>query len=151
MTDILKLFQFIKEKEGYDIPFKQKITNGYPLTKEELNVRGDLDLSNTKITSLPNGLKVGGHLNLSYSKIESLPDGLEVGGFLDLWGCKRLKSLPDGLKVGGSLILTVTPIASLPDGLEVGMDLYLENTPIADKYTEKEIRELCDIKGKIYF
>ena len=46
--------------------------------------QGDLDLSDTPITSLPDGLRVGGDLNLKNSKITSLPDGLEVGGDLNL-------------------------------------------------------------------
>ena len=35
--------------------------------------RGDLDLENTPITSLPQGLKVGGSLDLSNTPIEELP------------------------------------------------------------------------------
>jgi len=47
--------------------------------------KGDLDLRNTPITSLPNGLKVGGNLNLYKTKITSLPNGLKVGGYLNLY------------------------------------------------------------------
>ena len=46
--------------------------------------QGNLDLSNTQITSLPDNLKVGGDLYLSDSKITSLPDNLTVGGDLYL-------------------------------------------------------------------
>jgi len=49
---------------------------------------GDLDLSNTKITSLPDNLKVGGSLYLSDIPITSLPDNLKVGGNLDLRNTK---------------------------------------------------------------
>ncbi len=45
---------------------------------------GNLDLSYTPITSLPEGLAVGGGLNLRYTSITSLPEGLAVGGGLDL-------------------------------------------------------------------
>jgi len=45
---------------------------------------GHLDLSNTQITSLPEGLTVGGSLDLSDTPISSLPEGLIVGGYLDL-------------------------------------------------------------------
>jgi len=59
-----------------------------------------------------------------------------IGADLDLRGCTSLTSLPKRLKVDGNIDL--------------------ENTPIADKYTEEEIRKMCyikmcDIKGKIYF
>ena len=46
--------------------------------------KGDLNLYNTPITSLPEGLRVGGYLNLSYTKITSLPEGLSVDGDLNL-------------------------------------------------------------------
>jgi hypothetical protein len=41
-----------------------------------------LDLTDTELTSLPEGLKVGKWLILSDSKITSLPKGLEVGNSL---------------------------------------------------------------------
>ena len=40
---------------------------------------GDLDLSHTPITSLPDNLEVGGNLDLASTPITSLPDNLEVG------------------------------------------------------------------------
>ena len=46
--------------------------------------RGDLDLSNTQITSLPDNLEVGGRLNLHNTQITSLPDNLKVGGVIYL-------------------------------------------------------------------
>ena len=52
---------------------------------KNLKVVGDLDLSNTNITSLPDGLEVGRDLTLRGTKITSLPDGLKVGGGLDLY------------------------------------------------------------------
>ena len=76
------ILSFIEKVDGAKIPFLWKITNGSPLTKDELNIDDDLDLSNFKITSLPEGLKVSGNLILDYSKITSLPEGLEVGGDL---------------------------------------------------------------------
>jgi hypothetical protein len=46
--------------------------------------KGDLNLRNTPITSLPDNLKVGGYLYLENTKITSLPDNLSVGGSLNL-------------------------------------------------------------------
>ena len=45
---------------------------------------GNLDLSGTEITALPDNLTVGGNLYLSGTKITALPDNLTVGGWLDL-------------------------------------------------------------------
>jgi len=47
---------------------------------------GNLNLSGTGITALPEGLTVGGSLYLSDTGITALPEGLTVGGSLDLSG-----------------------------------------------------------------
>jgi len=52
----------------------------YCLKQLKYKVVSDLNLSNTKVTSLPDNLKVGGDLDLSNTKITSLPDNLKVGG-----------------------------------------------------------------------
>ena len=88
---------------------------------------GSLLLSDSCITSLPEGLTVGGILYLeNCTGITSLPDGLTVGDTLLLSGT-GITSLPDGLTVGGSLLLSDTGIISLPKGLIVGGTLDLEN------------------------
>jgi hypothetical protein len=99
------------------------------LPKDQRIVKGELDLSYTPITSLPEGLQVGGHLTLVNTHITSLPEGLQVGGSLDLSGTP-ITSLPEGLQVGGYLFLSDTPITSLPTGLKVGRDLNLTSTRI---------------------
>lgn len=112
--------------------------------------KGDLNLNNTPISSLPQGLKVGGDLDLSDSKITSLPQGLEVGGGLNL-SYTKITSLPQDLEVGGYLDLDDTPITSLPQGLKVGRGLYLTNTPLSKKYTKEQIKQMCPgVKGVIY-
>jgi hypothetical protein len=93
--------------------------------------KGDLDLYNTPITSLPSGLSVGGYLNLGNTKITSLPSGLSVGGYLNLSFCKNLTSLPPGLSVGGYL--------------------YLVDTPLSKSHTKEQIRQMAPgVKGNIY-
>jgi type II secretory pathway pseudopilin PulG len=112
--------------------------------------KGDLDLSNTPITSLPDNLQVGGYLNLYKTPITSLPDNLKVGGYLDLDNTP-ITSLPNNLKVGGNLNLYDTPITSLPDDLKVGGNLVLYGTPISKKYTKEQIEQMVPgVKGVIY-
>jgi hypothetical protein len=116
--------------------------------------KGNLNLGNTPITSLPDNLKVGGNLYLYNTKITSLPDNLQVGGYLDLRNTP-ITSLPDNLKVGGTLYLSNTKITSLPDNLKVGGDLYLRNTPLSKKYTKGQIEQMIEdngghIEGNIY-
>jgi len=92
--------------------------------------KGDLNLQNTPITTLPNDLTVGGNLYLDGSKITTLPNGLKVGGYLDLDNTK---------------------ISTLPNDLKVGSDLDLRNTPISEKYSEEEIKKMVPgVKGDIY-
>ena len=92
-----------------------------------------------------------GDLNLKNTPITSLPDNLIVGGYLDLINTP-ITSLPDNLQVGGSLGLANTKITSLPNDLKVGGGLYLYNTPISKKYTEEEIRKMVPgVRGEIYF
>ena len=118
--EVLKrIFAFIEEKEGQihkdKGTFKWKLAFNEPLTKEDLNVKGDLDLSGRNITSLPEGLQVGGDLDLAYSKITSLPKGLKVGGDLSLYGCANITSLPKGLVVDGDLNVGWTPLEDVYD------------------------------------
>ena len=127
-----RIFEFLKEEEQHNAPFKWKLINNEPLTKEELNVEGSLNLSYSKITQLPKGLKVNGGLYLENTNI---------------------KSLPEGLRVQFSLSLSYTKIESLPKGLKVFGILRIWDTPIAQKYTDEEIREMIKpgfIKGEIY-
>ena len=87
-----RIFEFLEEKENHNVPFLWKLINNEPLTEEDLNFEGDLFLRNSKITSLPEGLKVGGNLSLYSSKnIKSLPKGLEVNGFLIIGFAKITK------------------------------------------------------------
>jgi len=130
--EVLKrIFDFLEEKGERRTPLKFKLLNNVPLTEEDLNIEGILDLSFSSIKSLPEGLKVGGTLSLEYSTIQTLPEGLKVGGTLDLEHSR---------------------ITNLPKGLEVGEHLYIKNTQLI-KYRDKELREMIKpgfVKGKIH-
>jgi hypothetical protein len=169
---IKKIFTFLEEEENKDKPFMWKLMNNEPLTDEELFVEGDLDLTETDIESLPDGLnvedilslygckniqslpeglEVGGHLDLGYSNITSLPKGLKVGGSLSLFDCANITSLPEGLKVGRNLDLGFTKIISLPRGLKVEGFIDLNGTKLTE-YTDDELRKMIKpgyIKGRI--
>jgi hypothetical protein len=108
--------------------------------------KGDLELPNSPITSLPDGLSVGGSLNLQNSKITSLPTGLSVGGELNL-GNSSIISLPADLSVGGSLFLNHIKIKSLPADLSVGGSLYLNNLPITSLPDGLSVNGDLDLKG----
>ena len=71
---------------------------------DNIIINEDLDLSESRIKTLPDNLKVKGYLNLNYTKIESLPDNLHVEGNLYL-AFTRIYSLPDNLRVGGKIYI----------------------------------------------
>ena len=125
---IKRIFNFLEAKEELKQPLVWKLKTNMPLTKEDLKINGDLQLSN--ITSLPDGLEVKGTLYLDNSSITSLPEGLKVGDDLSLYKTK---------------------ITLLPKGLKVGRSLFIRNTPLED-YTNEELRDMIKpgfIKGDI--
>ena len=76
---------------------------------EKIVVDGDLDLSYTPITSLPDNLHVEGGLYLVETPITSLPDNLSVGGNLNLIRTP-ITSLSDNLVVKGKIVIYGTPL-----------------------------------------
>ena len=127
-----RIFNFLEEKGEHIIPLPVKIKLAMPIAKEELNVKGDLDLRSFIIKSLPKGLKIDGELDLNRSEITSLPRGLIVGGDLNLHMCKNITSLPEGLKVGGDIIIKRT---------------------LLEEYSDNQLREMIKpgfIKGEIF-
>jgi hypothetical protein len=124
-----RIFEFIEKEEGHKVPFLWKLFNNIPLTKEELIVKGDLNLEDSEITSLPEGLTIEGDFFFYHTPVE-LPKGLKVGGHLSLIG-PNVTSLPKGLEVLGWLFITDT-------GLGI--------------YSDEELREMIKpgfIKGEI--
>jgi len=149
---INNIFEFIKKNNNKNKPLRWKLINNEPLTDDELNIEGNLNLTDSKITQLPKGLKVGDNLNLLGSIITSLPEGLEVGVNLDL-SYSDIRTLPEGLEVGGSLwLIGCWLITSLPKGLHVGGDLYIFRTNFRN-LSNDEIRDMIKpgfIGGGIY-
>jgi hypothetical protein len=122
-----------------------------PLTKEELNVKGDLDISGVNIQHLPKGLKVIGNADFRFSSLKTFPEKLFVEGDLNFeW--TSFKSLPGDLYVGRNLDLSYSDVETLSKGLKVERDLHIVNTPLA-KLSDEKIREIIEpdgfINGKI--
>jgi hypothetical protein len=149
---IRSIFKFLENEDNRKTPIVWKLINNEPLTDDELNIEGNLNLTDSKITQLPKGLKVGDNLNLLGSIITSLPEGLEVGDSLDL-SYSDIRTLPEGLEVGGSLwLIGCWLITSLPKGLHVGGDLYIFRTNFRN-LSNDEIRDMIKpgfIGGGIY-
>jgi hypothetical protein len=78
---------------------------------------------------LGNLQSVGGNINLHGTPIESLGNLTSVGGNINLYG---------------------KPIESLGNLKSVGGELNLRKTPLSEKYTEEQIRQIVDVGRKIY-
>ena len=131
-----KILNFLKEKEGKELPEswfdsieKLKLIERLENHPDDIQYRhvNDLDLDG--------------------SNIRKLPDNLYVKGSLDLDNCKQLTELPDNLHVGDLLWLVRTNISEIPNNLYVDGDLYINDTPLANKYTNQQIREMITSKG----
>jgi hypothetical protein len=133
LNDSLSLFQY----EG-DLAWLEGL----------VSVSGDLGLFRTSIESLPNLQSVGRSLDLRHTLIKSLDNLQSVGGDLYLYGA-QIESLPNLQSVGGDLDLEGGQIESLPNLQSVGGYLYL-NEYLSEKYTNKEIRSMINVDGRIY-
>jgi hypothetical protein len=92
---------------------------------------------------------IGGNLYLGGTSIKSLGNLQSVGGDLDLYDTP-IESLGNLTSVGGYLDLYKTPIESLGNLKSVGGFLNLPETPLYKMYTEKQIRKMVNVDGKIY-
>jgi len=151
MANVFNFFKFLEDKADRRVPIKAKLIHApESLSQEELVISGNLNLERNKLTSLPNNLKVKGSLFLSKSSITSLPDNLEVGAgeFTGLYLDRtKITFLPDNLKVNGSLFLDDSKISSIPNNLQVEGSLTFARTPLSDKYTEEQVRQIIEDKG----
>jgi hypothetical protein len=134
-----------------------------------VKVEGDLDLWKRNIKSLGNLERVDGYLNLYGCKnLQSLGNLKYVGGLLYSDGNENLQSLGNLIRVEGNLDLRGSEIKTLGNlvrvggdldlrrcfnlqslgNLEyVGGDLELKRTPLEEKYTEKQIRDMVEVVG----
>ena len=116
-------------------------------------MNGNIDLSESDITTLGGLVEVDGWLNLWDCKnLQSLGELRSVSGWLNLYNSMNLQSLGELRSVGGDLDLVFCEnLQSLGELRSVGGDLYLRYGLMPKTMTEDEIRSKVDIKGKIYF
>lgn len=125
--NIEKVFDFIKEKRGYDYPFIYKLVKGLPVSEDELNIEG--------------------HLRLGDTGVSFLPDNLNVHGFLSLTRLSKITHLPNNLTVHDDLYMNHTNIETIPNNLKVSGDLHLLYTPLSKKFGREAIRKIIEDKG----
>jgi len=92
--------------------------------REDPVIHGDLDLSATEITWLPDNLTVEGDLCLMYCwYIEVLPANLHVSGKLTITYTK-IRAIPADLDVRGRIAASNLAL-KIPEGFTAHSDLYL--------------------------
>ena len=121
MANVYNFFKFLEDKTGKELPLKAKIMYApETIGKEELIVKGDLELQDSTTQVLPYNLNVEGTLYLDRTPI---------------------KTLPKNLKVGKHLSLSSTNVEKLPADLEVGGYINIRSTPLANKYLKELLAE----------
>jgi len=126
-----------EEQKVLHIPSLKFFKDDWNLLQKFLNRRGNPPYT------------IGGNLYLENTSIESLGNLISVEGDLYLYDTP-IKSLGNLKSVGDDLDLSRTPIESLGNLQSVGGFLDLERTPLSTMYSEKEIREMVNVGGKIY-
>ncbi len=84
MENIQSFFKYLDKVEGRIPPLAYKLRYAPDtITKEDLHVKGDLNLNSSGIKKLPDNLVIDGYLDVVKSAIEELPKNLKVGLWFD--------------------------------------------------------------------
>jgi hypothetical protein len=115
--------------------------------------KGNLSLSDLKLTKLPDILKditVGGSFYCTFNNLTSLENCPSSVGENFSCTSNLLTSLKGAPKtVGGSFYCGYNKLTSLEGApSSVGEDFICNNNP--DKFTEEQVRAVCDVKGDVY-
>ena len=111
---------------------------------------GDLDLQlTTSVKSLGNLVSVDGDLVLDGSEIESLGNLTHVGGTFTMINTP-IKTLGNLTSVGRSLFMNGSEIESFGNLTSVGSNLFMRETPVDEKYSEEQIRQMIYVGNTIY-
>ena len=111
---------------------------------------GDLDLQlTTSVKSLGNLVSVDGDLVLDGSEIESLGNLTHVGGTFTMINTP-IKTLGNLTSVGRSLFMNGSEIESFGNLTSVGSNMFMRETPIDEKYSEEQIRQMIYVGNTIY-
>jgi hypothetical protein len=131
---------------GWDGLQKYLELKGNPL----YSLGGDLDLqSTTSVKSLGNLVFVDGDLVLDGSEIESLGNLTHVGGTFTMINTP-IKTLGNLTSVGRSLFINGNKIESFGNLTSVGSNLFMGETPLDEKYSEEQIRQMIYVGNTIY-
>ncbi|MBY3432800.1 hypothetical protein HFN89_01240 [Rhizobium laguerreae] len=90
---------------------------------------GNLDIRETQIESLPDGLYVLGNVLAKGTLLSRIGAGITVTKDLMIQDTS-VAAIPDDIEIRGSLIARSTKLEAIPDNLSVGMNVDFGKTPI---------------------
>ena len=113
---------------------------------------GNFDISELGLTTLPallKNLKIGKSFDCGYNRLDSLVGAPTSVGRDFLCNDNKLKSLVGApTSVGGDFYCSYNKLKSLVGApTNVGLDFDCNNNVV--KFTEEQVRAVCDVKGKI--
>lgn len=141
--NITKIFDFIKEKRGYEYPIFYKLIYNLPLTESDLKIDGDIDFRGYHVSKFPENMVVNGRMDISYTTIESLPDNLTVTADLVCSG-SRITKLPDNLTVYGDVFCGDSVLSEIGHNINIGGILTLYDTPIKTMYSRFDMNRMLE-------
>ncbi len=115
------------------------------------NVGGEFGCNNNNLTSLEGAPKsVGGDFYCNYNKLTSLDGAPKTVGGVFLCNNNLLTSLKGAPKnIGKDFYCSENELTSLEGAPKtVNGDFYCYNNP--EPFTERDVRAVCDVKGKVY-
>jgi hypothetical protein len=153
---MIKLKEILLENTAPDIFVPRRIENRVErLIKTYIRNgnKGDLDLSDLKLTKLPEILKnvsIGGDFDCGFNNLTSLENcPSSVDG---TFGCgnNELTSLEGSpSSVGGSFICSWNKLTTLEGAPKfVGGDFYCIDNPV--QITRNGVKSICNVKGRIF-
>ena len=142
---------YIRNGNNGDLDLSNMKLTELPEILKNVDIKGDFFCSTNKLTSLEGSPKtVGGDFYCSNNKLTSLEGSSKtVGG--DFFCCdNNLTSLVGSpSSVGMNFVCRNNNLTSLVGApSSVGGNFFCRNNPI--KFTEMQVRAVCDVKGEVY-
>ena len=145
-----KIKQYIKDKNVGDFDISGLGLTTLPALLKNLKIGGNFDCSRNLLKSLVGApVSVGGHFFCSFNKLTSLVGApVSVGGHFFCNNNKLTSLVGATTSVGGSFYCNNNKLTSLVGApTSVGGRFNCSNNVV--KFTEEQVRAVCDVKGKI--
>ena len=103
-------------------------------------ITGNLDISKSTISQLPENMVIEGSLTMESMKNFTLPKGLVIKQGLNAENCTNL-TFPDDIRISGDLNLNLCTFSRIPDSITELNNLYITSTPTTYIHSNLTIKE----------